>query len=103
MGGGPRLECSSCAFCLCSPCDRKGLFRGYYSLGSIDSAIAKNLVRETCWVRYKAQRYMAAAGAAGGTLGLDAWLQKVGVRLYGDLGIELPSKMDLIEMYRRFN
>merc|ERR1719424_964580 len=66
-----RLECALCSYHLCMACDRKGLFRGYYSLGSIDAQTAKLLLQETAWVGYKARRYLAAAGAANGLLGLD--------------------------------
>mmetsp|Transcript_96574 Transcript_96574/g.273003 ORF Transcript_96574/g.273003 Transcript_96574/m.273003 type:complete len:1026 (+) Transcript_96574:134-3211(+) len=96
-----RLECPACVFHLCNACDRKGLFRGYYSLGSIDMATSSLLIQEHAWVRYKALRYMAAAGAAG-VLSLEAWQQKVAVRLYADLGIDLAPPSELIELYRRF-
>jgi len=99
-----RLQCSSCNFYLCSPCDRKGLFRGYYSLGCIDQSTSKLLMQEPAWVRYKAQRYMSAAGVASGTtLSLELWQQKVAYRLFTDLGAEPPSQAELMDMYRRFN
>jgi len=97
-----RSECTPCAFHLCSPCDRKGLFRGYYSLGSIDPATARLLVQEAPWVRYKAQRYMAAAGTGTGPMGPDIWLRKVAGRLYGDLGIDLPGESRLSELFCNF-
>eukprot|EP00927_Polykrikos_kofoidii_P026685 TRINITY_DN23735_c0_g1_i1.p1 TRINITY_DN23735_c0_g1~~TRINITY_DN23735_c0_g1_i1.p1 ORF type:complete len:1215 (+),score=117.84 TRINITY_DN23735_c0_g1_i1:148-3792(+) len=99
-----RLECSVCSFYFCSTCDRKGLFRGYYSLGSIDSTTARLLLQETAWVRYKSQRYMAAAGAssANGVLDLDLWHNKVAHRLFADLGTELPCKSELLDMFKRF-
>jgi hypothetical protein len=49
-------------------------------------------------------RYLAAAGfgGAGKKLPVEAWLMKVAARVYGDIGIELPSKVELLEVYRRF-
>ncbi|CAE8585330.1 unnamed protein product [Polarella glacialis] len=87
-------------FCTCGPCDRKGLFRGYYSLGSIDPAAARLLVQEPAWIRYKAQRYLAAAACpVGCLLDLEVWL-RLAVRLFGDLGSDLPSKVELMELFR---
>ena len=40
----------------------------------------------------QAQRYLAAAGKPGGPLSLDCWQGKLAVRLYGDLGQDLPCK-----------
>lgn len=96
------LECAACSFYICGPCDHKGLFRGYYSLGSIDAGMAKLLIEEMQWVRYKAKRYMSAAGAVG-MLELDAWLKRVAPRLYGDLGLDVPTTVELIQAYRRYN
>jgi hypothetical protein len=87
---------------LCGPCDRKGLFQGYYSLGTIDATMARHLIEDLAWVRYKARRYMAAAGVTKpGKLGVELWQQKVAVRLYGDFGLDLPTKDEVIAMYRR--
>eukprot|EP00930_Biecheleria_cincta_P083811 TRINITY_DN7331_c0_g1_i2.p1 TRINITY_DN7331_c0_g1~~TRINITY_DN7331_c0_g1_i2.p1 ORF type:complete len:880 (-),score=145.83 TRINITY_DN7331_c0_g1_i2:316-2955(-) len=97
----PALECSSCRFLICGPCDRKGLFRGYYSMGSVDASAARLLVHEPSWMHYKARRYMAMAVAPGGRLGLDMWQGRMSVRLYGDLGQDLPSEGELVELFRR--
>jgi len=97
-----RLECAACSFFLCNACDRKGLFHGYYSLGFIDLPTAKSIIQDVAWVQYKAQRYMAAAGVAGGTLNLNIWLRKVALRFYGDLGVAPPCESDLINLYRKF-
>eukprot|EP00438_Fugacium_kawagutii_P027260 Skav214353 [mRNA] locus=scaffold86:473721:476925:+ [translate_table: standard] len=91
-----RLECTVCGFYLCSACDRKGLFPGYYSLGSIAAPTARQLLKEPSWIAYKARRYLAATGKPGGPLSLDVWQGKLAVRLYGDLGQDLPSKEELV-------
>jgi len=96
-----KLECAACGFYLCSACDRKGLFRGYYSLGSIAAPTARQLLQEPSWIAYKAQRYLAAAGKPGGPLSLDVWQGKLAVRLYGDLGQDLPCKEELVRQFRQ--
>lgn len=96
-----KLECTVCGFYLCSACDRKGLFRGYYSLGSIAAPTARQLLQEPSWIAYKAQRYLAAAGKPGGPLSLDVWQGKLAVRLYGDLGQDLPCKEELVRQFRQ--
>eukprot|EP00929_Paragymnodinium_shiwhaense_P119785 TRINITY_DN91680_c0_g1_i1.p1 TRINITY_DN91680_c0_g1~~TRINITY_DN91680_c0_g1_i1.p1 ORF type:complete len:1131 (+),score=190.38 TRINITY_DN91680_c0_g1_i1:183-3575(+) len=97
------LECQPCGFFICSHCDRKGTFRGYYSLGSVDTTMAKALLQDTEWVKYKAMRYIAAAGAGEeGTLEIEVWLHKVSGRLYADLGTDPPSKADLEKLFVRF-
>jgi len=103
----PRMECPACRFCLCGACDRRGLFKGYYSLGSIDRSTAGLMLQETAWIRYKAQRYLAAAGvgcvgSAHQKLEPDVWRMKVAPRLYGDLGLDLPCKAELMEQHARF-
>ncbi|CAJ1397639.1 unnamed protein product, partial [Effrenium voratum] len=77
LGVERKLECTSCGFFLCSSCDRKGLFRGYYSLGSMAATTARQLLQEPGWIRYKARRYLAAAGQPGGPLSLDVWQGKL--------------------------
>merc|ERR1740130_1377353 len=74
---GARMECASCSWYLCNLCDRKGLFKGYYSLGCIDAATGEVLLQEPAWVDYKARRYLAAAGAPKGNLEADVWRMKV--------------------------
>ncbi|CAJ1334363.1 unnamed protein product [Effrenium voratum] len=101
LGVERKLECTSCGFFLCSSCDRKGLFRGYYSLGSMAATTARQLLQEPGWIRYKARRYLAAAGQPGGPLSLDVWQGKLALRLYGDLGQDPPNKEELIHQFRR--
>jgi hypothetical protein len=99
----PDVECTSCGFYICGSCNREGTLTGYYSLGSPDLFTTKQLLQEPAWVRYKALRYFAAARILpGGVLGLDMWLHRMAVRVYGDLGLQLPSKADLTKVYRRF-
>ncbi|CAK9089268.1 unnamed protein product [Durusdinium trenchii] len=97
-----KLQCAVCGFYLCSACDRKGLFRGYYSLGSIAAPTARQLLQEPSWISYKAMRYLAAAGKPGGPLSLDIWQGKLAARVYGDLGQDLPSKEELIRQFRHY-
>jgi len=97
----PKSECAPCGFVLCGPCDRKGLFRGYYSLGSVDEAMARLMIQEPSWIRYKARRYMAAAGLTSGVLNLDVWQSRLAKRLFRDLGQDTPNKVELIELFRR--
>lgn len=96
-----KLECVLCGFYLCSSCDRKGLFRGYYSLGSMAAGTARQMLQEPSWIRYKARRYMSAAGAVNGLLGLEVWQGKLAMRLYGDLGRDPPDKEELTRIFRR--
>lgn len=97
------MMCLPCGYRLCNVCDRRGLFKGYYSLGCVDDETAGFLLEDTAWVQYKAQRYMSAAGAHDGVLGSDVWQQKVALRVYGDLGLDLPNTGDLIGIFRRFS
>lgn len=98
-----RMECSLCGYYLCIMCDKKGMFKGFYSLGSLDAGAVDHLVSEPAWVRYKAQRYLAAAGVSKALLDPRLWCLKVAPRVFADLGIELPSKTELVEMYARFH
>jgi len=97
------VECTSCGFYICGSCNREGALAGYYSLGSTDLFTSKKMLQEPAWVRYKALRYLAAARIMpGGAIGLELWLHRMAVRVYGDLGLSLPSKADLAEVHRRF-
>merc|ERR1712110_1235585 len=96
------MECSACSFYLCNNCDRQGLFKGYYSLGCIDASTAEQLIKEPPWVAYKARRYLAAAGSPKGKLAAEVWRMKVAPRLFGDLGLDLPPRMELMELHTRF-
>lgn len=98
-----RLECTPCSFYLCGSCDQKAHSRGYYSLGCIDKYTVEMLITEPEWVRYKAQRYLAAANAHQGKLEPDIWRMKVAPRVFGDLGMDLPSRTELMELHARFH
>merc|ERR1712224_99064 len=65
--------------------------------------MAKLLLQDPAWARYKAQRYLAASGAANTAVGLELWQQKVALRLYTDLGVQLPSQEELALLYKRFS
>lgn len=99
----PGVECQQCSFHLCGACDRKGLFRGYYSLGCINPSCARQLIEDPKWVLYKARRYLSAAGVPpqGRSLPIELWQSKLAPRLFGDLGLDIPSKVELIELFRR--
>merc|ERR1711971_1397430 len=96
------MECEKCSFYLCRTCEKKGVTKGLFSLGSIDQSMAGAFINEPAWIDYKARRYMAAAGSPKDGLDADLWRVKVAPRVFFDIGLELPERSELHEMHSRF-
>jgi len=96
-----RMGCKRCRFSLCSACDRQGLSEGYYSLGPIDNSTASGLLKDPAWLRYKAQRYLFAAGVQS-FLQPDTWWTCLAPRLYADLGLQPPGAAELLNLLSRY-